>query len=165
MFWSRNKKSPTPQNAEQMLEAQVQQALGQVEETQVKVVTAVVGLLAVVAYADRKIGADEATHLREQLGRIHDLSKAHVESIAQLLGDQAMHLSATSVPRFTRILRSELPEESRFEVLDALLHMAAADGAITRDEVVSLRNMSTALGLSQEHYNDLQEKHRAKLKW
>lgn len=165
MFWSRAKKPAPPLSGERLLEAKVRAALGEADELQVKVTTAVAGLLAVVAYADRKIGADEAEHLRHQLGRIHGLPAEDVESIARVLAEQALHLSATSVPRFTRTLRTEVPEETRFEVLDALLDMAAADGAITRDEVVSLRNLSTALGLSQEHYNALQEKHKAKLKW
>lgn len=164
MFWSRDKKSE-PIASDEMLEAKIRQALGQSDEPTIKIVTAVAGLLAIVAYADRKIGPEEAAHLRQQLERIHGFPKEHVESIAQILSNQAVQLSATSTPRFTRTLRTELPEEGRYEVLDALLEMAAADGAITRDEVVSLRNLSTALGLSQDHYNTLQEKHRTKLTW
>lgn len=165
MFWSRDKKPAEPVASDEMLEANIRQALGQTDEATVKIVTAVAGLLAIVAYADRTISADEALHLRKQLERIHVLPKEHVESIARVLSEQALHLSATSTPRFTRILRTDLPEEGRYEVLDALLEMAAADGKITRDEVVSLRNLSTALGLSQHHYNTLQEKHRTKLTW
>jgi uncharacterized tellurite resistance protein B-like protein len=165
MFWSRDKKLPKPVASDELLETEIRTALGEAEDESVKIVTAVAGLLAVVAYADRKIGEAEAAHLRQELGRLHGFPPTHVESIARVLSEHALHLSATSVPRFTRTLRTALPEESRFEVLDALLGMAAADGSITRDEVVSLRNMSTALGLSQEHYNVLQEKHRNKLSW
>lgn len=140
-------------------------ALGDVDETSVRIVTAVAGLLAAVAYADREISADEAIHLRGALERIHGLPREHVEAIARVLSEQALRLSTSFVPRFTRILREELPEESRWEVLDALIGMAAADGVVTHVEVASLRNMSTALGLSQDHYNTLQEKYRNKLAW
>jgi uncharacterized tellurite resistance protein B-like protein len=147
------------------LEAKVRDALGETDETAVKVVTAIAGLLAAIAYADRTISLEEKAHLREQLERLHDFPKAHVEAIAEVLGQQALRLSTSFVPRFARVLREELPEEGRWEVLDALIAMAAADGVITHVEVASLRNMSTALGLSQEHYNTLQEKYRTKLAW
>jgi len=75
-----------------------------------------------------------------------------------------VRLSTTFVPRFTRTLRETLPEETRTEVLDALLGMAAADGTITFDEVTSLRNITTALALSQTRYNELQSKYRDLLK-
>lgn len=165
MFWSRGKSSAKPLDSEQILEAKVRDALGTSDEVTVKVVAAIAGLLAAVAYADRKITSEEAKQLRVQLARIHGFPSEHVEAVAQVLSEQALHLSATFVPRFTRTLRTELPEEDRWEVLDALLEMAAVDGAITHDEVASLRNMSTALGLSQDHYNALQEKHRSKLSW
>lgn len=140
-------------------------ALGDADESSVRVVTAVAGLLAAVAYADREISADEAVHLRSELERMHGFPNEHVEAVARVLSEQALRLSTSFVPRFTRVLRDELPEESRWEVLDALLGMAAADGVMTHVEVASLRNMSTALGLSQEHYNTLQEKYRTKLAW
>jgi uncharacterized tellurite resistance protein B-like protein len=163
MFWSRSQRPDKPLDSDELLEAKVREALGPADETSVKIVTAILGLLSAVAYADRRISAEEATHLRAELERLHDFPKAHVEAVAQVLAEHAVRLSTSFVPRFTRILRDELPEESRWEVLDALLGMAAADGAITHDEVVSLRNISTALGLSQEHYNALQVKHRSKL--
>jgi uncharacterized tellurite resistance protein B-like protein len=163
MFWSRSKKGPLPLESDEILREAVQRALGDVDPTMVRVVTAIAGLLSAVAYADRKISAAEADHLRAELGRIHGFPAEHVEAVVDVLKEQALRLSTSFVPRFTRTLREELPEEGRFEVLDALLGMAAADGAITHAEVASLRNMSTALGLSQEHYNVLQEKHRTKL--
>jgi uncharacterized tellurite resistance protein B-like protein len=165
MFWSRQKGTKPPVESDEILEAKVREALGGADETTVKVITAVAGLLSAVAYADREIGSAEAAHLRVELGRIHGFPEAHVEAVAQVLGEHARRLSTAFVPRFARTLRDELPEESRWEILDALLGMAAADGVITHDEVTSLRNMSTALGLSQEHYNSLQEKHRTKLAW
>src|SRR5690606_29958022 len=101
-----------------ILEAKVRELLGEADETTVRVVTAVAGLLAVVAYADRQISDEERAHMRQLLERMHAVPAEHVENIAQLLGQQALHLSATSVPRLTRTLRAELPEEDRFEVLD-----------------------------------------------
>jgi uncharacterized tellurite resistance protein B-like protein len=165
VFWSRSKAPPAPLESDEILTAAVREALGDADETTIQIVTAVAGLLSAVAYADRQISSAEAAHLRAELARIDGFSKAHVDTVANVLGEQARRLSTAFVPRFTRTLREELAEESRFEILDALLGMAAADGSITHDEVASLRNMSTALGLSQAHYNTLQDKYRSKLAW
>ena len=163
MFWSRPPRREAPLDSDEVLEAAVRDALGSADETTVKIVTAIAGLLSAVAYADRQISREEEAHLRLELGRIHGFPETHVDAVAQVLGREARRLSTSFVPRFARTLRTELPEESRAEVLEALVGMAAADGVITHDEVASLRNISTALGLSQEHYNLLQARHREKL--
>lgn len=163
MFWSRSKKAPAPLESDEILRQAVERALGDADPAMVSIVTAIAGLLSAVAYADRKMSAAEADHLRLELGRIHGFPAEHVETVVAVLKEQALRLSTSFVPRFTRTLRAELPEEGRYEVLDALLGMAAADGSITHVEIASLRNMSASLGLSQEHYNVLQEKYRTKL--
>jgi uncharacterized tellurite resistance protein B-like protein len=163
MFWSKSAKPPAPLDSDEQLEARVREALQSPDETTVKVVTAIAGLLSAVAYADREIGPEEERHLRSALERLHDFRKENVDAVAEVLRRDARRLSTSFVPRFARTLRDELPLEGRAEVLEALVEMAAADGVITHDEVVSLRNMSTALGLSQEHYNRVQAQHRDKL--
>lgn len=165
MFWSRSKDPARPLESDEILEAAIRRALGDADASTVKVVTAVAGLLSAVAYVDRQISGAEALHLRSELERIHGFASEHVDAVANVLGAEARRLSTSFVPRFTRTLREELPEAGRFEVLDALLGMAAADGAISHSEIASLRNMCTALGLSQEHYNMLQAKYREKLAW
>lgn len=150
-------------DSDKILENAISEALGDADPGTVQVITAVTGLLAAVAYSDRKITDDEASHLKNELGRINGLSKSNIEVVAQTLHQHALPLSASFVQRFTRTLREELDEEMRAEVLDALLGMAAADGEITYDEVARLRNITTGLGLSQVHYNALQEKYRDKL--
>ena len=147
-----------------LLEQALAAALGpEAPPATVRVLTAVAGLLAAVAYADRTITPAEQAHLRSELSRLHGFSPERIETVAELLSSQALKLSTTYLPRFTRTLREELDPQDRCDVLDALLGMAAADGVISHDEVVNLRNLSTALGLSQTHYNQLQLKYRDKL--
>jgi uncharacterized tellurite resistance protein B-like protein len=141
----------------------IREALPGADRSTVEIVTAVVGLLAAVAYADRTITVEEAQHLEAELARIHGLSADKIKAIAKVLQKHALRLSTAYTPRFTRTLREELPEETRAEVLDALLGMAASDGSITHDEIANLRNITTAMGLSQAHYNQLQQKFRDKL--
>ncbi len=151
-------------DTDELLRDAIRDALGpEANESSVRLLSAVAGLLGAVAYADRNIVPEEEAHLRAELARLNGFSSRKVDTVAQLLMSHALRLSTTFVPRFTRTLREELDPADRCEVLDALLGMAAADGVITHDEVVNLRNLCTALGLSQSQYNQLQEKHRALL--
>lgn len=147
-----------------LLEKAVSEALTDASPTTVRIVAAVAGLLAAVAYADRNITAAEDAHIRDELRRLSGFSAKHVDAVANLLTSEALRISTAFVPRFTRVLREELPIDDRLEILSALLDMAAADGVITHDEVTNLRNLCTALGLSQAHYNQLQHEHRDRLK-
>jgi uncharacterized tellurite resistance protein B-like protein len=150
-------------DSDKLLEAAIANALSGADPTTVQIITAVTGLLATVAYSDRSISPEESSHLRAELERINGLDKSSVSAICDVLTSHALRFSASFVQRFTRTLREELDEETRAEVLDALLGMAAADGVISFDEVATLRNVTTGLGLSQGHYNQLQTKHRDKL--
>ncbi|HXS15659.1 MAG TPA: TerB family tellurite resistance protein [Polyangiaceae bacterium] len=150
-------------DSDQLLEQAVTAALPAASTEQVRIITAVVGLIGAVAYADRSITEQEVLHLRAELARIVGFSADHVDAVAQLLTKHALRLSATFVPRLTRTLRENLDIESRREVLDALLAMAAADGVITHEEVINVRNLCTALGLSQSDYNQVQAKYRDRL--
>ena len=51
----------------------------------------------------------------------------------------------------------------RVELLQTLLELAAADGAITHHETNLLRLVTRALGLSQLDYNHAQAKHRDRI--
>lgn len=150
-------------DAYDLLQATVKKKMPGADKESVAIVAAVTGLLAAVAYADRTITDEESAHLKAALGRIHGLPQSGVEAVAEVLHEHALRLSASFVPRFTRVLREELGEEHRAEVLSALLEMAAADGVISLEETTSLRNIAGSLGLTQAHYNGLQEKYRALL--
>ena len=162
MFWKR-KEERRPVESDAILREAIAGALSEADPMTVDIVTAVTGLLAAIAYSDRQIEESEEQHLRSELGRINGFSAEHIEAVAQVLSEHALRLNTSFVPRLTRTLREHLDVAQRCEVLDACLGMAAADGVISYDEVTSLRNMSTALGLTQAHYNELQERHKDKL--
>lgn len=150
-------------DSQAILRSSVAEKMKGADETSIEIVTAVLGLLAAIAYADRTITDIESAHLKRELARINGLPEQGVEAICEVLHVHAVRLSGSFVQRFTRVLREELPEPHRAEVLDALLRMAAADGQITFDETKTLRGITSGLGLSQSHYNELQEKYRDKL--
>ncbi len=150
-------------DSDRLLEQAITAALPSAPPAQVAIITAVVGLMGAVAYSDRSIAEQEVLHLRAELTRIVGFSADHVAAVTQVLTQHALRLSATFVPRLTRTLRENLDVESRREVLDALVAMAAADGVITHEEVINVRNLCTALGLSQSDYNLSQAKYRDRL--
>lgn len=128
-----------------------------------EVVAAVAGLLVTVAYADRDHSAAEKAEITRQLERIPNLGPSGVLAIVEVLERHARPLSSLHVQRCTRLLREQTDEAMRYELLDVLLAVAAADGTITHEEIVSLRTLTSALGLSQVHYNQLQAKYGSKL--
>ncbi|MFW5740215.1 MAG: TerB family tellurite resistance protein, partial [Myxococcota bacterium] len=64
---------------------------------------------------------------------------------------------------FTRDLKELTEPHVRREILDVLVDLAAADGEIALPEVNLLRQLTTALGLTQADYNASQARHRDKL--
>lgn len=147
----------------QILQTAVRAGLKGADDGTVRLVTAISGLLAAVAYADRTITPEESAQLRAELGRIHGLDPRSVEVIAEILHAHALRFSTAFAPRFSRTLREEGGRELCLEVLGMLVELSAVDGKISLSEVTSLRNLATSLGLSQVDYNDFQEKHRDKL--
>lgn len=138
-------------------------SLSQKDDELADVVAAVAGLLVTVAYADRDHSAAESAEIARQLERIPGLGAGGVAAIVLVLRRHARPLSSLHVQRCTRLLREGTDESMRYELLDVLLSVAAADGTITHEEIVSMRTLTSALGLSQVHYNQLQAKYGSKL--
>jgi uncharacterized tellurite resistance protein B-like protein len=145
------------------LEMLVREALGGQDEESVMVVVALAGLLGAAAYADRDYSTHEEEHVRSELARVHGMTPAAVGAVCTALRRHIVHVSTVEVPRFCRVLRELGDRELRVEVLEVLVDVAAADDVITTQETNILRQITTALGLSQSDYNDAQEKHKSRL--
>ena len=151
-----------PAGAEE-LEALVRRALGERDDESVMVVVALAGLLGAVAYADRSYSEGEEAQVRGELLRVHGMTPAAVDAVCAALRKHIVHISTVEVPRYCRILRDLGDRELRGEVLEVLVDLAAVDGVITTAETNLLRQVTTALGLSQSDYNEAQAKHRERL--
>ncbi|MGD8317874.1 MAG: TerB family tellurite resistance protein, partial [Myxococcales bacterium] len=128
-----------------------------------RIVTAVAGLLAKIAYADGDYSPQEETTIRQELSRVHGLSEAGVDAICGLLADQISHVTLLGDHDWTRDLRELADRELRLEVLEVLVEMAVADQVLKHDEQVQLRRITKSLNLTQDDYNSVQAKHRDKL--
>lgn len=145
-----------------MLDAVRTELRGADEET-VQVVAAISGLLGAVAYADREYSAGEEARVRAELARVHGMTEAGIDAICAVLRAHVVEFSTVQAPRFARALLELADRELRVEVLETLVELAAADGAIEVAEVNVLRLLTTALGLSQDDYNAAQAKHRDRI--
>lgn len=152
----------TPRGAEEIL-ARVREHLPGADDETARVVAALGGLLAAVAYADRDYSSDEEAVVRKLLARVHGMTAPGIDAVCDALRRHVIEASTVGIPRFTRELRELGDPELRREVLEALVDLAAADGRITMNETNLLRQITTSLGLSQSDYNDAQERHRDRL--
>lgn len=152
-----------PARARERLAQIVERYLSDADEATRKIVTAVAGLLARVAYADGDYSETEEAAIREELARIHGLSPQGIDAICQLLADEIGQVALLGDHDWTRDLRELATRELRLEVLEVLVEMAVADHVLTSEEQTQLRRIAKALSLSQDDYNAIQAKHRDKL--
>jgi uncharacterized tellurite resistance protein B-like protein len=163
MFFKRAPKSVVAASGTDALSALVRSALRDEDEDTARVVFAVAGLLASVAYADRVYGPEERSYARAALSRLDGLTDEGVDAICEVL-EQRGHEIATQNPQaFTRELRQRVEVPLRREVLDVLVDLAAVDGELSLAETDLLRRTAAALGLTSDDYLASQQRHRDKL--
>lgn len=164
MIFRRKEKATdlTPQARDRLAEI-VAQYLTDADEPTRRIVTAVAGLLAKIAYADGDYSAQEEAAIRKELSRVHGLSPAGVDAICGLLADQISHVALLGDHDWTRDLRELASRALRLEVLEVLVEMAVADSVLKHGEQTQLRRIAKSLNLSQDDYNSVQAKHRDKL--
>lgn len=158
--WSRRAHADTEGHA--LFDA-VRRAMPDADGETQSIVAAIAGLLGGVAYADRDYSSIEEERVRAQLGRVQQLSAAGVDAVLHVLRDHIVEIATVQAPRYARVLLEQGDHALRLHVLEMLVDLAAADDSISHEEVQLLRNTTTALGLDQRDYNDLQRRHRDKL--
>jgi uncharacterized tellurite resistance protein B-like protein len=163
IFRPRTKPKALSPEARERLAQIVEQYLAHADDATRRIVTAVAGLLAKVAYADGHYSVQEEATIQKELSRVHGLSQAGVDAICGLLADQISHVALLGDHDWTRDLRELADRELRVEVLEVLVEMAVADRELKHDEQTQLRRLAKALSLTQDDYNALQAKHRDKL--
>jgi uncharacterized tellurite resistance protein B-like protein len=146
------------------LEHAVRRELPDADDETVLVVTAMAGLLGTIAFADRNYSDDEESRVRAELARVQGMAEAGIEAICAVLRKHIVEVSTVQTPRYARTLVELGDRELRVEVLGLMLEVAAADGEIAHTEVTLLRQLTKSLGLSQDDYNELQQKHQERLK-
>jgi uncharacterized tellurite resistance protein B-like protein len=145
------------------LQASIERELPGADAETIAVVCSITGLLGIVAYADRSYSELEEARVRQELARVHGMTESGTEAICKTLRAHIVEISAVQMPRYGRALRELGDEELRREVLGALIDLAATDSSINLAETNLLRQITKSLGLSQQDYVELQERHRQHL--
>ncbi len=153
---------PVPDDAREIA-VRVREHLPAADDATVRVVAALAGLLAAVAYADRNYSKAEEALVREVLARVHGMTPAGVEAVCGAMRRHVVEASTVQIPHCTRELRELGDAELRREVLDALVDLAAADGELATSETNLLRQIASSLGLNQADYNESQARYRERL--
>jgi uncharacterized tellurite resistance protein B-like protein len=152
-----------PSKTRQELTEIIESYVGVNEPATVRIVTAIAGLLACVAYADRKYTDSEHDHIRRELARIRALSVDAVEAISAILKENISDLTVTSAQGYMRDLLDLTDHETRLQVLDTLMNLAAIDDVVSTEETNFMRRAANGLGLSPHDYNAAQARFRDKL--
>lgn len=155
--------SANPDDASASLRRAIETEMKGADEETIVIVTAVSGLLASIAYADKAFVPEEVEHVRASIGRIHGMTPQATNTICGLLSRQMAELSSLHTHQFCRDLKRLTEPHVRREILEVLVDLAAVDGEISLPEVNLLRQLTTTLGLSQDDYNTSQARHRDKL--
>lgn len=103
-------------------------------------------LLVRVARADGVYSDEERAGIEAILARRHALSAAEAADLRQ--EGEALEASAADSVRFTRILKDAVPLDVRVGIVEALWEIALADGSRGNDEALTLRLMSSLLGIT-----------------
>jgi uncharacterized tellurite resistance protein B-like protein len=164
LFKGASQEAPKRVNSAELLRAAVHAHLPDADAEAVAFVTALAGLLASIAYADRDYSPAEQAHVREALASVHGLTEPGVEAISLVLKDHVRDLASINPQAFSRELRENGDVELRREVLDCLVDLGATDGELSLAETNLLRRTTSALGLEHNDYVVSQQRHRDKLK-
>jgi uncharacterized tellurite resistance protein B-like protein len=153
-------RSPT---ASEELRKLVAHSMPEADVQQAAIIGAVAGLLATVAYVDRKYAEAEREQIADALGRMHALAPQALGAIEELLSERLPELSHEPLQTYTRVLYEGLERGARLEVFEVLMDLAAADEVLDMDETNLLRRIAHAMGLSDHEYAVSQERHRERL--
>jgi uncharacterized tellurite resistance protein B-like protein len=141
----------------------VRKAMPNASEADAAIVASVAGLLAYVAYADRKYGDEEQQAVRAAIARVQGLPGSAGEAVGSLLAARIAELAHESLPTYTRVLYELTDRAARLELFEVLMDVAVADHVLSMDETNALRRIANLLGLSEHDYLALQARHRDRL--
>lgn len=161
--WLRRATDSEQVEGAEQIHATLRRELAEMDEESLLVVSAIVGLLGAVAYADSDYSPVEQQRVQQELSRIEGLSHRGVEVVCEALKRHIVEVSTVQLPHYSRILRELADIELRLQVLEMLLALAAADQEITSPETNVIRQIATSMGLTQRDYNAAQQKYREHL--
>lgn len=118
------------------------------EPANVARVIAITGLLARIAFSDRKFQKEERELVARQLATLHGVGDADRKVIVASLMINVDTVSEDAAKRYAIVLRDLGDKDLCLEVLRMLVDIAGADGSVADGELWNLRGVANDLGLT-----------------
>jgi uncharacterized tellurite resistance protein B-like protein len=109
-------------------------------------------VLSRVAHADSHISEDETEKMRKIVQALGHLPDAQAVLVVEIAKRQSTLLGGTENYLVTREFREIATAKQRFELLDCLFAVAAADGSISSIEESQAAQIAKELGFTQPEY-------------
>ena len=113
-------------------------------------VTAITGMLARVAYADRSYDGSEQDRVREELSMVLGFSEDQIDVVCNALRSNIQALGSGPTRHFTSVLRDQFDAHMCADTVKALLELAIADRALKDSELSLIRRIGHELGVDGE---------------
>lgn len=137
----------TRSTADAALETLVKDQMAGAKPESVAVVTAISGLLARVAYADRSYDGSEQDRVREELSMVLGFSDDQIDVVCNALRSNIQALGSGPTRHFTSVLRHQFDAHMCADTVKALLELAIADRALKDSELSLIRRIGHELGV------------------
>lgn len=116
-------------------------------------VTAVTGLLARVAFSDRKFQPQERELVTRQLTTLNGMSEADRKVITAALTINVDTVTEAAGKRYAAMLHELGDKDLCLQVLRMLVDVADADGAVADGELWNLRGIANDMGLTAADFD------------
>lgn len=135
--------------------------MGAADPGNVARVTAIAGLLARVAFSDRKLQKQERELVTQQLATLQGIADADRKVITTALTINADTVTEAAAKRYAAALQELGDKDLCLQVLRMLVDVAGADGAVAEGELWSLRGIANDLGLTVADFDRALERLKA----
>ncbi|MGD8862156.1 MAG: TerB family tellurite resistance protein [Myxococcales bacterium] len=132
-------------------------------EESIAVVVAMAGVLAQVAFADRRYTEPERVRVEEELSQVLGFDAQDVQAVSAALAEHMDLLSDEPFDHHAEVLRTHLDKAMRAEAVHVLVDLAAADDELTDDEERVIRGVARSLWVDEALLEALLLRARKKL--
>jgi uncharacterized tellurite resistance protein B-like protein len=133
-------------------------------EESIAVVTAMAGVLAQVAFADRKYTEPERVRVEEELSQVLGFDEQDVAAVSAALTEYMDLLTEEPFDHHAEVLRTHLDKAMRAETVHVLVDLAVADQELTDDEERVIRGVARSLWVDEALLEALLLRARQKLR-
>lgn len=164
-FWDlfSNKNDSREEKKHSSLHYELQAQFPNLEENELVKITCIAGLLARVAYVDFELDPSEEANMKEALGEVTSFTTDQIESIVAISIKHIKELAGLENHKYVYSLKEVLDQNARYEIVEALFYLAAADGVVENVESEEIRLIVKGLDLGDKHFLAARAKVSSKL--